>query len=50
VIAGSDKHETLEFMMSRENSGGSKRKPLLDQIYYNYDNPEIGKVDAHPHR
>jgi hypothetical protein len=48
VIAASDKHETLELMMSRENSGGSRRKRLLDRIHYNYDNPEIVKVDAHP--
>lgn len=39
-VAASDKNEPITFMLSRANSGGSKRKPLNDQYIYNYDHPE----------
>lgn len=43
--AASSRTETLDFLLSRDNSGGSKRKPLSGDHYY-YDNPEIVRVDA----
>lgn len=39
-IAANDKDEDICFMMSKSNSGGSKRKPLVDQYIYNYDHPD----------
>ena len=47
-IAASDKFEHVEFVMSRANSGGSKRVPLLRDYAYFYDSPEIIKVPAGP--
>jgi FkbM family methyltransferase len=38
-IAANDKNEEIRFLLNRSNSGGSKRKPLIDQHMYNYDNP-----------
>jgi len=38
-IAANDKKEEIRFLLNRSNSGGSKRKPLIDQHMYNYDNP-----------
>jgi len=32
--------ETISFLMNTENSGGSKRQPVTNQVYYDYDNPE----------
>jgi len=45
-IAASDKDETIEFLMSRANSGGSKRAPKVDKFIYNYDRPQKIAVDA----
>lgn len=39
-IAANDKDEKLRFMLSRANSGGSKRKPINDHYMYNYDAPQ----------
>jgi FkbM family methyltransferase len=47
-IAASDSREPIQFLKNRDNSGGSKRKPLIDQIYYVYDKPEIVTIDAWP--
>ena len=44
-IASSDKEESIEFLMSRANSGGSKRVPKVKWLYY-YDKPEIISVKA----
>lgn len=45
-IAASDKEEGIEFLLSRENSGGSKRVPKNKEIMYYYDNPEQITVQA----
>lgn len=39
-IAASDKTENIEFLLSRANSGGSKRVPKIREFMYYYDNPE----------
>jgi FkbM family methyltransferase len=46
-IAASDKREQLSFLLSRANSGGSKRAPVVRDVYY-YDRPETIQVEAHP--
>lgn len=45
-IAASDKSEQLQFLLSRANSGGSKRKPKTDDYIYSYDNPVETTVEA----
>ena len=45
-IAANDKEEMIDFMLNRDNSGGSKRIPHHHNIPYAYDNPEIVKVHA----
>lgn len=45
--AASDKQETLQFLMNRDNSGGSKRKPTQDQVYYYYDSPAVVEIQAY---
>ena len=45
-IAASDKKENIQFVMSRVNSGGSKRMPLTREYMYFYDSPEIATVGA----
>jgi FkbM family methyltransferase len=47
-LAASNKFEKLEFVLSRVNSGGSKRSPLVDRIEYFYDSPQTVMVDAVP--
>ena len=47
-IAASDKREEIPFLMSRANSGGSKRVPKTYMSWYYYDNPETVQVPAHP--
>jgi FkbM family methyltransferase len=47
-IAANDKEEQLHFLMSRVNSGGSKRKPVHNQRMYSYDTPKEILVPAHP--
>lgn len=34
----------IEFILSRQNSGGAKRKPVIADSRYTYDNPEIARV------
>jgi len=46
-MAASDKEEVLKFVMSRHNSGGSKRMPLIRDNAYFYDNPEVTEVPAY---
>lgn len=45
-IAASDKRETLQFLLSRANSGGSKRVPKTSSYAYYYDKPEQVTVEA----
>lgn len=47
-IAASDKYEKITFLMNRENSGGSKRKPAVPYFHYVYDNPESIEIEAAP--
>ena len=46
--AASNRSEQIEFVMNRANTGGSKRKPVVSQPFYFYDNPEVVKVEAAP--
>ncbi|MHB1096115.1 MAG: FkbM family methyltransferase [Gemmatimonadaceae bacterium] len=45
-VAASDKDETMEFLLSRSNSGGSKRVPKVRKYMYYYDHPETIAVRA----
>ena len=36
-VAASDRRGEIKFLLNRENSGGSKRKPLRDQVHYVYE-------------
>jgi FkbM family methyltransferase len=45
-VAASEAPGSLEFVMNRENSGASKRMPLVKNRIYFYDNPEVGRVPA----
>lgn len=47
-LAAGDKEEEIEFVMSRANSGGSKRMPKIRAGMYFDDNPEIVTVTARP--
>jgi len=43
-IAAGERDGTITFLMNHDNSGGSKRKPALDRIYYTYDQPDVIEV------
>lgn len=45
-LAASDRAELLGFLVSRANSGGSKRIPRAKQYIYYYDQPEEVRVTA----
>ena len=45
--AASDSNGQLEFLMSSENSGGSKRAPAQRNANYLYDKPQSIQVPAH---
>ena len=45
-IAASDKEETLEFVASKNNPGGSKRMPKIRAFEYFYDSPQTIRVPA----
>ena len=45
-IAASNREETIRFLLSRANSGGSKRVPKNKEYMYYYDKPEEVSVDA----
>jgi len=47
-VAASDRAGEIEFLINRENSGGSKRRPLREKPEYVYDAPEIRKVSSVP--
>jgi FkbM family methyltransferase len=46
-LAASDRAETLRFLLSRANSGGSKRVPKNKEYMYYSDGPEEVSVPAH---
>jgi len=45
-VAASDKDEDIEFLLSRANSGASKRVPRIRKYMYYYDNPQKISVAA----
>jgi FkbM family methyltransferase len=45
-IAVSDRDETIDFLLSRANSGGSKRVPKIKRFMYYYDHPEKISIRA----
>jgi FkbM family methyltransferase len=45
-LAVNDEEGTIEFLLSRANSGGSKRVPLIKKAMYYYDKPETIAVKA----
>jgi FkbM family methyltransferase len=45
-IAAADKEGKIEFLLSRANSGGSKRAPTQMYVPYAYDNPEVINIDC----
>lgn len=45
-IAASHQTETLEFLISRANSGGTKRVPKLKKFMYYYDQPQTQQIQA----
>jgi len=47
-VAASDKQEQLQFLLSRANSGGSKRMPLVRNYMYFFDEPETTEIKAAP--
>ncbi|WP_160716030.1 FkbM family methyltransferase [Chitinophaga solisilvae] len=47
-IAANDKAEALPFLLSRANSGGSKRRPQHSRSEYDYDDPEEITVTGIP--
>ena len=47
-VAASDKQEQLQFLLSRTNSGGSKRMPLVRDYMYFFDAPEVIEIVAAP--
>ena len=46
--AASNRVETIDFVLSRTNSGGSKRRPVINNPAFFYDKPEVTKVEAIP--
>jgi FkbM family methyltransferase len=47
-VAANDKQEQLQFLLSRTNSGGSKRMPLVRDYMYFFDEPEVIEIKAEP--
>jgi FkbM family methyltransferase len=47
-LAVSDHYGTIDFLMSKHNSGGSKRFPKIEDEIYFYDSPERIKVPCVP--
>lgn len=46
--AANDRHDPIEFLLSRANSGGSKRVPQVRSFLYYYDKPETISVPGAP--
>lgn len=47
-VAANDKQEHLQFLLSRTNSGGSKRMPLVRDYMYFADAPEVIEIQSAP--
>jgi FkbM family methyltransferase len=47
-VAANDKEEELQFLLSRTNSGGSKRMPLVRENMYFSDAPEVIRIQSTP--
>jgi FkbM family methyltransferase len=47
-VAAGEARGQISFLINRENSGGSKRKPLVDRDFYLYDDTEQVMVDCFP--
>lgn len=47
-VAASDLNGKIKFLQNRINSGGSKRKPKVDNYIYTYDDPQEILIDAMP--
>ncbi|ANM31316.1 hypothetical protein ABI59_19665 [Acidobacteria bacterium Mor1] len=47
-LAANDREEPVEFLLSRVNSGGSKRVPRVRKFIYYYDDPETVSVPSAP--
>jgi len=47
-IAANNKNEEIRFVLSRTNSGGSKRMPKVPDYRYLHDSPDVVSVEAHP--
>lgn len=45
-LAASDEAGSIEFVMNKQNSGASKRMPLVKNDMYFYDNPDITRVPS----
>lgn len=45
-VAAAEKEGKIEFLLSRANSGGSKRAPTKMYVHYAYDSPELINVDC----
>lgn len=46
-FAAGEAEGEIEFILSRQNSGGAKRRPIIADPRYTYDNPAIVKVPMH---
>ncbi|WP_288882414.1 FkbM family methyltransferase [Pedobacter panaciterrae] len=47
-IAANDTYEDLRFLVNTVNSGGSKRKPIIEDVMYTYDEPSEITVKSAP--
>ncbi len=47
-VAANDKQEQIQFLLSRTNSGGSKRMPLVRDYMYFADAPEVIEINSAP--
>jgi FkbM family methyltransferase len=45
-VAAAERSGTISFLLNRDNSGGSKRMPVHQDLAYVYDNPQIVEVAA----
>jgi FkbM family methyltransferase len=43
-FAAGEAEGQIDFLLSRDCSGGSKRRPLQNRFYYDYDQPEVVQV------
>jgi len=46
-FAAAEKKGSIDFLLSTENSGGSKRSPFIKKNAYYYDNPQAIKVESY---